>query len=267
MSFQAHFGASRLGNCVPITDLVAKCVNVVCLVAVATLRASVSGVSLLRACGSSHNGLIFVSRCLDNLGFVHITTITVTTVLAVGRASGRGHNVPVIIFVAKRVNIIVNVRIATMTSIGGKALVSTSRCGYYGLIFVSDCLGDFGFVCIAAITITTILTISRASRRGHYVPFTVCMAESGDEIIHITISALCTRIRRVSLLCTSRYSYDRFVFMEQRRNHSGFKNDSANRAFLMLAAIRTVIRFFVNDPITRLVACCGNRPILRIVAA
>ena len=114
MSFQAHFGASRLGNCVPITDLVAKCVNVVCLVAVATLLTSVSGVSLLRACGRSHNS---------------------------------------------------------------------------------------------------------------------------------------------------------FVLMEQRRNHCGFKNDSANRAFLVLAAVLAIIGLNVNDPITRLVACCGNRPILRIVAA
>ena len=114
MSFQAHFGTCRLGDCVPITDFVAKYINVVCLVAVATLLTNVSRISLLRACGSCHNS---------------------------------------------------------------------------------------------------------------------------------------------------------FVLMEQRRNHSGFKNDSANRAFLMLAAVLAIIGLNVNDPITRLVACCGNRPILRIVAA
>ena len=114
MSFQAHFGASRLGDCVPITDFMAKCVNVVCLVAIATLLTSVSGVSLFRACGCSHNS---------------------------------------------------------------------------------------------------------------------------------------------------------FVLMEQCGNNGRFQSDSTDRAFLVLAAVLAIIGLNVNDPITRLVACCGNRPILRIVAA
>ena len=190
----------------------AKCINVVCLVVVATLLTSVSRVSLFRACGCSYYGLIFVSCRLDSLGFICIATSAIATVLAISRASGRGDNVPVAILVAKCINIIVNVSVATMTSIGGKALVGAGRCDHDRLIFVSGRLHDLGFVHITTITIAAVLAVDCTSGRGHYIPVTIFVAERVNIIVNVRIATM-TSIGGKALFGASRSGHDGLIFV------------------------------------------------------
>ena len=107
--------------------------------------------------------------------------------------------------VTQRINIAINITIAAGTSVGGVALLGTSRLSHDCNIVMTGGPNHLGFKVVATDTIMALFTFYSASRCLSSIPFTILVAQCVHIGIHIGIATM-AGMGGITLLGTSRFA-------------------------------------------------------------
>jgi len=152
------------------------------------------------------------------------------------------------------IDIIINVGISAITSIGCITFIRTSRSGYNSFVVVSFCFDFSDFAVITICADSDFRSFVCASWLFGNGPITETVSCCVDIVVNIGISTR-AGIGCITFFRTGRSCYNGFIIMSFCFDFSGFAVIAicADSDFFALVCAS---RFFGNSPITETVSCC-----------